>query len=487
MKVLKFAGVMAGVIAGASFWDGMNAVAANLEKKPNIIFLFADDMGWGDLGCYGHPHIKTPNLDRLASEGKMYVNWYANAPVCSPARAAVLTGQYPQRNGVYDIYATRAANEAKHMTNWLDSDLPWLLPKLLQKAGYVTAHFGKWHLNFPNDEEAPPLAAYGYDESRSHVAQGPNYDKLRASLPSGEVPQTRMSQWQTDETIDFISRHRNQPFFVNVWFTVPHAALAVTEEQKKPYKEFRALGGRAGFSYTTPQEVYYSIVTELDYHIGRLISQLKEWDLLDNTLIVFSSDNGPESIHVPMARHSGVGSPGIFRGEKRSLYEGGIRVPGIVRWPDGGVPPGIVDRSTVASCMDLYATFLEVAGAPLPHGVKIDSCSLLDSFRDQPFVRPPLCFEYNRPIFEKSRINRSPRLAIRDGQWKLMVNPDGTRLELYNLIKEPAETDNVSLENPEVAERMKKTVMDWFQTLPSSEIPTGVMRRTGYENVLGIR
>jgi N-acetylgalactosamine-6-sulfatase len=477
---------LAGMMIGMTWISGLGVQAEVAGKKPNIIFLLTDDLGWGDLGCYGNPYIKTPNLDRLAREGKMYVNWYANAPVCSPTRAAVLTGQYPSRNRVFDIYADHAANEKKHVPDWLDPNLPQLLPRLLQKAGYATGHFGKWHLNFPNDTKAPPLSAYGYDESRSHVAQGPNYDSMIAALPAGEVPATHASEWQVNETIDFISRHREQPFFVNVWFMVPHAPLAVTEEQRTPYKTFRALGGRAGFPYTTPHEVYYSAVTDLDRQIGRLLDQLKEWGVLDNTLIVFSSDNGPENINVPQARHSGVGSAGVFRGQKRSLYEGGLRVPGIVRWPAGGVPAGVIDRSTVASCMDLYSTFLEVAGVALPAGCAVDSVSLLDSFRNKPFNRPPLCFEYNSPIFEKSRINRSPRLAVRDGEWKLLANPDGTRLELYNLTQEPAETDNVLSENTEVAERMKKTMLDWFNTLPSAEIPTE-RSRTGYENILGVK
>lgn len=471
---------------------GIGSAHAN-PSKPNILFIFADDLGWGDLGCYGHQHIKTPHLDKMARQGKQYVNFYANASVCSPSRVAYITGQYPQRHRVYAHFAnTTEQNEKRKMPDCLDPSLP-VLPRLLKQAGYATGHFGKWHLSGYLMDHVAAATEYGYDESRcAGVKTGPNFEEHWKTLKKGEARNTHSAKWEVDATIDFISRHREQPFFVNLWFQVPHTTLWPNEAQKKAYKKFRAFGPYAdGYrdqrgitNASTPHEVYYATVTEMDRQIGRLFAQLEKWGELDNTLIVFSSDNGPESIDITLARHSGVGSPGIFRGEKRSLYEGGIRVPGIVRWPAGGVPSGVMDRDSIASVMDLYPTFLEVADVEIPQN--IDGVSLLKSFRDDAFERPPLHWEFNVPVANKNLLHRNPRLAMREGDWKLLMNPDGSKLQLYNLKLDPTETDSVASERPEIVAKMERQSKKWFQTLPNAKFRT-TEPRTKYEEILGVK
>lgn len=463
------------------------------QQKPNIIFLFADDLGWGDMGCYGHPDIKTPYIDALAKGGKLFTNWYVTAPVSSPSRASVLTGKMPQRDHIYEHFSTHEENVERNMPDWLEPN-ERMLPALLRKAGYTTAHFGKWHLSTFWDRQAPTVDQYGYDDYRCHGVVGNNQQEYVRNLKSGELQNTRSAQWEVDDALLFIRTNNNaKPFFVNMWFQVPHTILLANAEQKEPYKAFRAFGNLADTYYnkygvaphTTPHEVYYATITELDRQIGRLIAELKRMNIFENTLIVLSSDNGHESIDIPYSRHSGVGSAGIFRGEKRSLYEGGIRVPGIVSWPAGGVPQGVIDRESVVSCMDLYPTFLSLAG------VKIDKLSFegenrIEAFRNKSNTRKsPLFWEFNIPVYNKKRLNRSPRLAIREGDYKLLMSSDGKRKELYYLKTDPSEVDNIADSHADIVSQMSEKLMIWFKTLPNAKEPD-FKAQTGYEQVLGI-
>jgi arylsulfatase A-like enzyme len=458
--------------------------------KPNIIFILADDLGWGDLGCYGHPHIRTPNLDAMAADGRLYTHFYANGPVCSPSRTAFMTGQFPSRLRVFGALGDDS-NKEKGNVKFVDPAVP-NMARILKQQGYATGHFGKWHLDTVTDPGAPAISQYGFDESRAHVATGPDFDEFEKKLPRGEGKNTRSSEWIMNASLDFLERHKQGPVFMNIWFMVPHASLNPAREHREGYKQFRSNGKQhdallrkgVGGDITTPQEMYYPSVTEMDTQIGRLIQKLKEIGAYENTILLFSSDNGPESIHVAKAMHSGIGSPGVFRGQKRSLYDGGIRVPFIISWPKGGIPRGTADRELPVSGVDLLPSLLGLLNVVPPAKFNGDGEDVSAAFRGQPFSRKKPLFWEHRGGQTGYPLHFSPHLAMREGPWKLLMNPDGSRLELYDLQKQVMETDNLAAEFPEVAQRMKASLEDWRKTLPDPDNYFAEMKPSGWEALL---
>jgi N-acetylgalactosamine-6-sulfatase len=439
------------------------AAFAQKGQPPNIIFILADDLGWGDLGCYGHPNIKTPGLDRLARQGTQFTQFYVNGSVCSPSRSAFMTGHFPARHRVHGHFADAALNEARGMPNWLDPTVV-TLPRLLKQAGYSTAHFGKWHLGSGPGAPAPDV--YGFEDHRTVNANGPSWDQTDRFF------RARSTQLIVDETIRFIEQNRNKPFYVNVWSLLPHATLDPTEEQLKPYERF-APGGQVPHKGAT--QIYYASVSALDREIGRLLARLDELGLAANTLVFFSSDNGPEDIHIRNASHSGVGSSGPFRGRKRSLYEGGVRLPFLVRWP-GHVPAGRVDNNSVLTAVDFLPTLSKLAAVEVPAQWKLDGEDVGDIFFGRSRARiMPILWEWRFNI-AGDVLNRSPILAIREGDFKLLINPDRSRLELYNIPRDPSELHNLAQDHPEIVERLAKQVLAWQQTLPEGPFDKGAGR-----------
>jgi len=426
------------------------------QSKPNIIFILADDLGWGDLSVYGHDRLKTPNLDRMAAEGTLFTQFYVNGPVCSPSRAAFFTGQYPARHRIHGHYATREMNEARGMSSWLELKTP-NVAALLRGSGYRTAHIGKWHLG--NDANGPATREYGFD----FVGTSEGGAGVRVDDPYFRA---RSSALFVDEALKFIREDRNKPFYIQLWMLVPHATLNPTEEQMKPFERFSSIN----VPHRSAETIYYASVTDLDAQVGRLMSELEKLGRAGDTILVFSSDNGPEDIHIRNASHSGVGSAGPFRGRKRSLYEGGVRVPFIVRWP-GKVPAGRVNNETVVAGVDLLPTLCKLAGVEIPKSHTLDGEELSDVWLGKSRVRAkPLLWEWRFQIFGE-RHHRSPMLSIRDGKWKLLMNPDRGRAELYNIPADPGEVDNVADRYPGVVARMSKTLLEWQATLPKG--PSG--------------
>lgn len=449
MRILiLFLGAMVGL------WFSSPTYASE-ASKPNVLFILADDLGWGDLGCYGHPNLKTPNLDRLAKEGTLFTQFYVNASVCSPSRCAFFTGQYPARHKIHGHYATREQNESRGMSQWLEPTVS-NVPTLLKSAGYATAHIGKWHLG--SNSGGPPPDKYGFDfvgTSESGGANGPAND------PYFRAKSTALF---VDEAVQFIGEHKSQPFYLQLWTLVPHATLNPTDEQVKPYARFRA--GGPNFPHRSAAENFYASVTDLDTQIGRLMKSLDELGLADNTLILFSSDNGPEDIHINNAGHSGIGSAGPFRGRKRSLYEGGIRVPGIIRWP-GHVPAGVIDDMSVVAGVDWLPTVCKFAGVSVPAEHKLDGENMSDVFLGKPRARStPLMWEWRFRIVGEP-FHHSPQLAIRDGDWKLLLNPDRSRVELYDLKRDLTQLNNVAEKHPAVVARLSERVLTWQKELPA--------------------
>jgi arylsulfatase A-like enzyme len=449
------------LLLALSVWTCVVSAQNRPVRQPNFIFILADDLGWSDLGCYGHPQIKTPNLDRLAKQGTLFTQFYVNGSVCSPSRCAFMTGQYPARHRIHGHYAEHGINAARGMNNWLDPKVP-NVAALLQKAGYATAHFGKWHLG--NGQGAPPPTEYGFDESRSVNANGPSWDEPDVSF------RAKSSAAIVDETIRFVTAHRDKPFYVNAWMLIPHATLNPTREQMHPYDQLQP--GRGELPFKSAAQIFYGSVTDMDEHIGHLLKALDQLGLAENTVVLFSSDNGPEDIHISNAGHSGVGSAGPFRGRKRSLYEGGIRVPGIIRWP-GHIPAGVVDDESVVAGVDWLPSVCKLAGVSVPTAHKLDGEDVSAIYLGHPRARAtPLMWEWRFRIAGEP-FHHSPILAIRDGHWKLLLNPDRSRMELYEIKKDLTQLSNLSDKYPDVAARLSEKALAWQKDLPAGPIDPG--------------
>ena len=426
-------------------------------RKPNFVFIFADDLGWGDLGCYGNSQIKTPNLDKLAKDGILFTQFYVNGSVCSPSRAAIMTSHFPARHGIHGHLASHRQNKARAMPNWLDPKVH-TVTRLLKDAGYTTGHFGKWHLG--SWQGAPTPGEYGIDEHCTRVSNGPQ-------LSGQDDPYFRAKSTAqiVDKTIRFIEANHNKPFYVNVWTLVPHATLHPTDEQMKPYNRYAP----RGVPYKGVKQIYYASVSDLDRQIGRLIKKIDDLGLADNTVIAFSSDNGPEDFDIRNAVHSGIGSTGPFRGRKRSIYEGGVRMPFIVRWSNH-ISAGKVNSTTVISGIDWLPTVCSLAGVQVPSNLKPDGEDMSVALLGKPTERTkPLMWEWRFRIFG-DMVHKSPMLAIRDGKWKLLMNPDHSRIELYDIPRDPTELDNVADQHPAVVKKLSKKVLKWQKSLPPGPI-----------------
>jgi len=440
------------LLLGASDWlRPIWAWGDSGGRPPNFVFILADDWGWGDLGCYGHDLLKTPNLDRLAAQGTLFTQFYVNGPVCSPSRAAIMTGQFPSCHRVFAHFASPEENQKRDMPGWLDPSVV-TLPRLLKERGYVTGHFGKWHLGSGRADgtDAPEPSAYGVDDYRIFVGNGPRWD----------VPDfnSRSSELIVDEAVRFVEANKGKPFFVNVWLKDVHAVLDPTEEQMAAYPNLKGA-----------LRVYYSAATDADRQLGRLLGKLDELGLTENTVVVFTSDNGPEDIRIGNASHSGVGSPGPFRGRKRSLYEGGIRTPFMVRWPKV-TPAGKVDGATVLSGVDMLPTLCALAGVQPPKDWKLDGEDMSGACKGSPEPRKkPLMWDFRYGVVGHV-LNRSPMLAIRDGDWKLLMNPDRSRVELYDIPHDPSELKDLASERPKEVQRLSDALVKWFESLPKGKI-----------------
>ena len=431
--------------AGLAFAPGAE------PKRPNVLFILADDLGWGDLSCYGNTFLRTPNLDRLAQQGTLFTQFYVNGSVCSPTRSAFFTAMYPARNRIHGHFATPEQNTARGMVQFLDPKIPNVATTLKQ-AGYTTAHIGKWHLG--NGSGGPPIAEYGFD----FVGSGEGGAGINKGDPYYRANSTRIF---VDEALTFIDGRGQQPFYLQLWTLVPHATLNPTPEQMAPFERF----SNPDLPHKSARTIYYASVAELDKQIGRLMDELGRRGLAENTLVLFSSDNGPEDIFILNAGHSGVGSTGPLRGRKRSLYEGGVRTPFIVRWP-GRIPAGRIDDTSVVSAVDFMPTVCRVTGAAMPAGHISDGEDVSDILFGQTRARTrPLMWEWRFNIAGHVW-NRSPQLAIRDGDWKLLMNPDRSRIELYDIPRDPMQVSNRAEKNPEVIAQLSEKVLAWKAQLP---------------------
>lgn len=421
----------------------VSCFAQKLEK-PNFIIIFTDDQGYQDLGCFGSPNIKTPNIDKLAEEGIKLTSFYAQT-VCGPSRAALMTGCYPLRNARNDN------GNSPHPKLALSEVT---IAEVLKPQGYSTCMIGKWDLAGHNPEKFnPELLPYnqGFDysfftptsnDNRVHLIRNKEVVELNTDIST-------LTHRYTDEAIRFIDDHKKQQFFIYLAHTMPHTKLAVSDEFKG-----KSAGG-----------FYGDVIEEIDYNVGRLMDKLKESDLDDNTYVIFTSDNGPWWIK---GEHAGHAEP--LRGAKTSAWEGGLRVPCIVRAP-GKVPEGIISEQVTAT-IDLLPTIATLAGAELPSGRVIDGLDISEilSGKKESLERPYFYYQHKelravRLGKWKLHLPHHPESKIINyTKWPIHVAPKDRVLfndyVLYDLENDIGETTNVAEYNTEVVAELAK-LLDW--------------------------
>ncbi|MBO9561118.1 MAG: sulfatase-like hydrolase/transferase [Niastella sp.] len=423
------------------------------DNRPNIIYILTDDMGFSDIGCFGGQFLPTPNIDRLAKSGRKFTQYYSAAPICSPSRAGFLTGMYPGRWNFATYLDNKKHNKDAEQADYLDPAAP-SIGRFFKNAGYATGHFGKWHMGGGRDvKDAPGFEQYGFDEHAS-TYESPDPDPLLTATNWIWSDKDSIKRWDrtryfVDKTLDFLSRHKGQPCFVNLWPDEVHTPWVPQESRTTPMKP--------------EEEVAFKLVLkEYDIQMGRLIDGLKKLGIDKNTIIVFTSDNGP------LPNFRGDRAAGL-RGTKLSLYEGGTRMPFIISWP-GHVPAGTVDESSVLSALDMLPSFAKLGKVAIPNNYTGDGVDKSAVLLGKPAARTQDIFwEYGRnDIAYKypGPKNKSPNLAVRSGEWKLLMNSDGSDIQLFNIIQDKGETTNVAAREPAIATTLKEKLLKWWEALP---------------------
>jgi len=450
-KYLGTTALCLGVMVSACSSTNQEKKSTAIEK-PNIVFIYSDDWGYEDLSSHGSTFCKTPNLDKMAIEGIDFQNFSVCNPVCSPSRTAIMTGHFPARHSVHGHFATVQSHIQRGMPDWLDPN-EVMLPRLLKEAGYTTAHYGKWHLTNTDVPDAPSPLVYGYDD----------YDVFNLS--------SRFPQMNTDSTmtrtINFIEKNKEKPFFVNVWIHAVHTPHYPKENFLAQFPELNE-----------QQKVYAAVIAEADFKIGLFFAKLKELGIDEKTLVIFSSDNGPEitgntqnrnlddnSTGPGFGTYFSVGETNGLKGRKRSLFAGGVRVPFIVRWP-GVVPAGKINKTTPIAGVDILPTFVELAGRTLPKDYKPDGESIVSAIKGEPYNRKSII--YWQWLYANKNIDFWPNLGIQDGEWKLLVNKEFGRIELYNINTDWTEQENVAEQNPDIVKELQSKLDAWVITLPKN-------------------
>jgi len=431
--------------------------------KPNIVFILADDLGYGDLACYGHPYAQTPELDKLASEGTMFHRFYVTGVTCCPSRTGFMTSRHP-------------ASYPKYMAEFGFTGRV-TVTELLQKAGYRTGHFGKWHMG-PEDEDG----TYGIDQIGTIGATKTDAGGRDAGL--------------FEAAMDFIQANKDVPFYVNVWGHITHYPVDPLSSLANRFKDMTVdrsdFGAHMQEKFDTCQRIggdlnesmrnYLGDVYSLDLQVGRLLRKIDELGLRDNTVVVFSSDQGPAPVLTqgkptdPFLKRNPsrnmLGYAGGLRGGKHTQREGGVRVPFIIRWP-GKVPAGKTNRTSAFSGMDWLPTVCSVAGISItPNSDRTSlnrsrSSVNSDRFEGEDVSDIWLGADRSRvgPLFWKAS-NVSARISMLSGDWKLHVS--GDNVELYNLATDPGENLNVQENNPQIVSALRKQVDLWNTMLPTS-------------------
>ena len=436
-----------------------NAQSPSKEVKPNFVIIFTDDQGYADLSCFGGEHVKTPQIDKMAAEGARLTSFYVAAAVCTPSRAALMTGSYPRRNdmAVGTDFAVLLAADPKG----LNPD-EVTIAEVLKTAGYRTGMFGKWHLG---DQPEFLPTRQGFDEffglPYSHDIHPFHTNQKKYNFPSlplleGETviemdpDADYLTQRITDRAVGFIEKHRDEPFFMYVPHPIPHRPLhasppfmtKVSEEVKEALKK-----EGDSVDYKTRDKIYSNAISEIDWSVGQILDALKRNGLDGNTLVIFTSDNGPSK---------GLATP--LRGKKGSTYEGGMRMPTVIRWP-GKIPSGQVNDE-IMTTMDLLPTFAQLSGAELPEDRVLDGKDIMPVLGHKAHS-PHQAFFYHKG---------NMLAAARSGKWKLHV--DGEKpLALYDLERDISESTNVLEGNRSIADRLLAYIKDFQEDIAKNNRP----------------
>ncbi len=428
-------------------------------ENPNVIFILADDLGYGDLGCYGQATIKTPNIDKLAEDGMRFTQAYAGSTVSAPSRCALMTGFHTGkafiRNNGTNNDSTRISLPASSIT----------VADIFKEQGYTTGIFGKWGLGEPESDGIP--GKQGFDEFYGYLDQGlahkyypisawHNTEIVNFSENANKKEGTNVAEWYFDGLKNFVKSNAKKPFFVYFATTLPHAEMRSTKSDLSQYLDkngnslFKEVPftGKSNYGPTDiPFATYAAMVSQLDRQVGELVKIIEQLGLTKNTIIVFTSDNGPhkEGGYNPVI----FDSNGNLRGIKRDLYEGGIRVPFIVKWPKK-VKAGSVSDYTWAN-WDFLPTVSDILGTKAPKG--IDGISALPVLKGKKQDRPtPLYWEFITPA-------KSFRMAVRLGKWKGVVYDLQKEMELYNMETDPMENENVAAKYPEKVSELRQAII----------------------------
>ena len=416
-------------------------------QKPNIVYIFADDLGYGDLSCYGAKDINTPNIDQIAKEGIKFTEFYSASSVCSPSRAALLTGRYPQRMGINTVFFPES------FTGIPDTEIT--IPEILKEKGYATGIVGKWHLG--HHYQYLPLQQ-GFDEyfgiPYSNDMESVVY--MRGNeVESYKVKQQYITKTYTKEAQKFITKNKDNSFFLYIAHSMPHVPLYASEE----------------FIGTSKRGLYGDVVQELDWSVGQILKSLREHGILENTLIVFSSDNGPW-----LAMKEDGGSAGDLREGKTFTFDGGMKVPTVAMWKNR-IPQGIINTE-VASQMDWFPTIANITGSSIPKGLVIDGLDISKVLTDKG----------NRKNSDLLFLDGKQLQGYRSGQWKVKLPYKGFRGNkwkqfvkahdtlLFNLNTDPGEKNNLFEKYPEKAKEILKEMIEKYQDM--GKLPPSLITKT---------
>jgi len=458
---LRIAGLGAAALA-------LNSQAANAtNKKPNFVFILVDDLGWIDTSCYGSKFYETPNIDRLAAGGMRFTDAYAACAVCSPTRAAVMTGRYPARLGVTDWIRARfqggnIPDDKKNPSEYVGGknnkllcppNALWMeleeitIAEAIKPAGYTSCHIGKWHLG--PDDWYPDRQGFDFNVGGCDFGQPPSYFDPYTRKGQGSIPTLEprrqgeyLTDREADEAVTFIRRHKDKPFFLYMAHYAVHTPIQAKQDLIEKYK--------AKTPTDQKNPVYAAMVESMDGAVGKIMAVLDELDLADNTIVFFTGDNGgllPITSNVPL--RAGKGYP----------YEGGIREPLIVCWP-GVIEPGSVSHEPVTS-VDYFPTICEAAGVPLPRDRDIDGVSLLRHLKSggaKKMDRESLYWH-----FPHYRGDVVPYSIIRAGDWKLIKRYEGKAFELFNLKSDLSEKEDLSETMPQKVKELDSKLTEWLQ------------------------
>jgi arylsulfatase A-like enzyme len=434
------------------FCAGLSAAESS---RPNIVFILADDLGYTDVACFGSKYYETPNIDKLAAEGMKFTNGYSCGPNCQPTRAALMSGQYGPRTGVYTVGGIDRFNWQSRPLRPVDNvtALPFdkiTIADTLRKAGYVTGMFGKWHLG--NDPQHHP-SKRGFDEAIESSGKHFNFK----TTPPTEYPKGQyLADFLTDHAVDFITRHKDQPFFLYLPHYAVHAPHDAKKELIERFRDKPPVGGHKSPAYA-------AMIASVDESVGRIVETLDKLGLTENTLVIFSSDNGG----VGGYQRIGLDKEGItdnapLKAGKGSLYEGGVRVPYIFRWK-GKIAAGKTNETPINS-VDLYPTFIDVAGANRPSGYQLDGvsyASLLTADK-QKLDRDAIFWHFPGYLGAgKDQWRTTPAGSVRSGNWKLIEFFETDKRELYNLKDDIGEHHDLAKENPDKVSELHEKLAAW--------------------------